>query len=175
MSNPYVELARKSLETYVVEGKKIKAPKDLPREMLTQQGGVFVSIKIDGQLRGCIGTIAPTQENLAQEIIENAISAGCRDPRFYPVNERELKDLEYSVDVLKEPEPVKSLDELNPKKYGVIVQQGIRKGLLLPNLEGIDTPQEQVYIACQKAGIDPKSDFEMQRFEVIRYKEDPQE
>lgn len=169
--NPYTRLARESLETYVIEGKKIDLPPDLPEEMLKQRAGVFVSLKKKGQLRGCIGTVAPTKDCIAREIIENAISAGCRDPRFYPVTENELKDLEYSVDVLKEPEPIKSLEELDPQKYGVIVRKGYRSGLLLPNLEGIDTPQQQVYIACQKAGIDPMEDFEMLRFEVIRYKE----
>ncbi len=169
--NPYIRLARESLEAYVIEGKKIDLPPDLPEEMLKQRAGVFVSLKKGGQLRGCIGTVAPTRDCIAREIIENAISAGCRDPRFYPVSEKELKDLEYSVDVLKEPEPIRSLEELDPQRYGVIVKKGYRSGLLLPNLDGIDTPQQQVYIACQKAGIDPGGDFEMLRFEVIRYKE----
>lgn len=167
--DPYVSLARKSLESYVKEGVVIEPPEGLPEELYRERAGVFVSIKKHGHLRGCIGTIAPTRDCIAREIIENAISAGCRDPRFFPVEENELNHLEYSVDVLKEPEPVSSMEQLDPERYGVIVRKGKRTGLLLPNLEGIDTVEEQVEIACQKAGINPKEGFQIERFEVIRH------
>ncbi len=166
----YVALARKSLEAFVREGKMIEMPQVLPKEMKTDRAGVFVSIKKDGQLRGCIGTIAPTRENIAGEIIYNAISSGTEDPRFFPVGSSELGSLVYSVDVLMKPEPINSVDELDVEKYGVIVRSGHRSGLLLPNLEGVDTPEEQVDIALQKAGINKNEDYSMQRFEVIRHK-----
>ena len=165
----YVRLARESLETYIRTGKVMDLGDGLPNPMLNSRAGVFVTIKQYGQLRGCIGTIEATQENIAWEIVKNAISAGTRDPRFFPVEEEELDSLVYSVDVLKEPEPIETLDELDVKRYGVIVSHGSRSGLLLPNLEGIDTPQEQVKIALQKAGIDEDEEYVMQRFEVIRH------
>jgi len=129
-------LARKSLEHYVKYKEKLKVPEDLDEEFLNSRRGVFVSIHKDGMLRGCIGTIKPVRKNLAEEIIENAISAGTEDPRFDPVTEEELPKLVYSVDVLKDPEPVSSIDDLDPKRYGVIVSKGLRRGLLLPNLDG---------------------------------------
>ena len=168
-SDPYVKLAIETLETYVRTGNKIEIPEDLPEEMLTDRAGVFVSLKKYGELRGCIGTIAPTTINIAAEIIQNAISAGIRDPRFSPVRKEELSDLVYSVDVLGEPEPIESKKELNVKKYGVIVRSGYRTGLLLPNLEGVDTVDYQVSIALQKAGIRSNEPYEMERFEVIRH------
>ncbi len=167
--DPYVALARKSLEMYVADGTVIEMPDVLPPEMAFNRAGVFVSIKKAGQLRGCIGTIAPTRKNIADEIIHNAISSGTQDPRFSPVEEDELDTLVYSVDVLGEPEVISSLDELDVKTYGVIVTKGRRSGLLLPDLEGIDTPQKQVEIALWKAGISPSDDYKMERFEVIRH------
>jgi len=148
--DPYVSLARRALETYILKGEIIKPDTDLPREMLEERAGVFVSLKKNGQLRGCIGTIEPVRNNIAEEIIYNAINAGVRDPRFMPVDGSELADLIYSVDVLTKPEPVNSKDELDPKKYGVIVRSGARSGLLLPNLEGVDTVKEQIEIASRK-------------------------
>jgi len=168
-SDEYVMLARKSLEHYVKYKKKIEVPKGLNSELMNERRGAFVSIKKHGMLRGCIGTIEPTKENLAEEIIENAISAGTRDPRFPPVTEEELPELVYSVDVLKEPEVISSIDDLDPKRYGVIVSKGFRKGLLLPDLEGIDTPEKQVEIALQKAGIFEFEKYTLERFEVIRH------
>ncbi|MGI5851361.1 MAG: AmmeMemoRadiSam system protein A [Caldicoprobacterales bacterium] len=165
----YVRLAREALETYVRTGKIMDLADGIPDSMLNSRAGVFVTIKQHGQLRGCIGTIESTQENIAGEIVKNAISAGTRDPRFFPVEEEELESLVYSVDVLKEAEPIETLDELDVKRFGVIVSHGSRSGLLLPNLEGIDTPREQVKIALQKAGIDEDEDYVMQRFEVIRH------
>lgn len=167
--DPYVALARKSLEMYVADGSIIDMPDVLPPEMAFNRAGVFVSIKKAGQLRGCIGTISPTRKNIADEIIHNAISAGSQDPRFSPVEEDELDTLVYSVDVLGEPEEINSLDELDVKTYGVIVRKGRRSGLLLPDLEGVDTPQKQVEIALWKAGISPSDDYTMERFEVIRH------
>lgn len=164
----YVRLARESLESYVRTGKRLAAPDPLPPE-LQGRAGVFVSLKKHGQLRGCIGTIEPTQPNLAEEIIENAISAGTRDPRFWPVRPEELPELVYSVDVLSRPEPVSSPAELDPKRYGVIVRGRGRSGLLLPDLEGIDTVEEQVRIAKEKAGLGPHDEVRLERFEVKRY------
>lgn len=167
--DPYVRLARLSLETYIKTGKFLKTPNDLPDEMTKNKAGVFVSLKKYGELRGCIGTIAPVTGSIAKEIIRNAVSAGVEDPRFSPVREDELEDLVYSVDVLKEPEPVYSLDELDVKRYGVIVSAGRRRGLLLPNLEGVDTVEKQISIARRKAGINENEEIQIERFEVVRH------
>lgn len=166
----YVRLARKSLESYILNRRKIGIPDNLPKEMLSKRAGVFVSIKKHGNLRGCIGTIAPTTGNIAEEIIENAINAGVGDPRFNQIRADEIDDLEYSVDVLGEAELIRSLDELDPKKYGVIVTKGFRRGLLLPNLEGVDTVEEQIGIALRKAGISDDEDYSIEKFEVTRHK-----
>jgi MEMO1 family protein len=165
----YVNLARKALETYVTDKKILGAPKALPNEMLEEKAGAFVSIKKHGQLRGCIGTTGPTRKNIAEEIINNAISSGTRDPRFNSIEASELDSLVYSVDILKEPEPINTIEELDVIKYGVIVRHGARSGLLLPNLEGVDTPEQQVSISLQKAGIRPEEEYTMERFEVIRH------
>ncbi|MDO5519717.1 MAG: AmmeMemoRadiSam system protein A [bacterium] len=165
----YVKLARASLEHYVVTGEELPLPKNLSEEMLDQEAGVFVSVKKEGALRGCIGTIAPVQENIAKEIIANAISAAVNDPRFDPIEKNELKDLVISVDVLGSPEPITSKEELDVKRYGVIVTKGYKRGLLLPNLDGIDTPEEQISIAKQKAGIQEEEQVNLERFEVVRH------
>ncbi len=166
----YVKLARLSLETYIKTKKRIKIPDNLPEEMLVNRAGTFVSLKKHGQLRGCIGTISPVTDCIAEEILRNAISAGTEDTRFSKVTEGELKDLVYSVDVLAEAEPIKSVAELDVKRYGVIVTHGYKRGLLLPNLEGVDTPKRQVSIALQKAGIKEDGTYTMERFEVVRHK-----
>ena len=169
----YTALAKLSLETYVRSGKKLKLTEELeaklPEEMLTQRAGAFVSLKKEGKLRGCIGTIQGVQRNLAEEIMENAVSAGVYDPRFAPVVEEELPELVYSVDVLGEAERIAGPEQLDVKRYGVIVTKGYRRGLLLPNLEGIDTVEEQVAIAMQKAGISDAQGMTLERFEVIRH------
>ena len=165
----YVKLARETIENYIKQGKTITPPPDLPEEMVNQKAGVFVSLKKFGDLRGCIGTFMPTQENIAQEIIRNAISAAVDDPRFSPVNASELEDLSISVDVLSAPEEVKDTSQLDPKKYGVIVSSGYKKGLLLPDLEGVDTVEYQINIAKRKAGIYPDEKVKLYRFEVKRY------
>jgi AmmeMemoRadiSam system protein A len=165
----YVRLARETIENYVKYVKIISPPKDLPEEMIKQKAGVFVSIKKFGNLRGCIGTFMPTQENIAHEIIRNAVNAAVDDPRFPAVTVSELNDLTISVDVLSSSEEISDISELNPKKYGVIVSSGYKKGLLLPDLEGVDTVKEQVDIAKRKAGIYPGEKVKLYRFEVKRY------
>jgi hypothetical protein len=136
---------------------------------MSQRAGVFVSLKKYGELRGCIGTFEPTRANVAEEIIANAISSATRDPRFPPVNTAELPHLSYSVDVLTKPEPVESQNELDPKRYGVIVESGGQRGLLLPDLEGVNTVEEQISICRQKGGILPHEPVKLYRFEVKRY------
>jgi AmmeMemoRadiSam system protein A len=165
----FVKLAKETVEAFVRHGNVIRRP-STPTPEMDAKAGVFVSLKIKGQLRGCIGTFQPTTENIAEEIIQNAISAATRDPRFHPVRQEELAGLEYSVDVLSEPEKINSKRELDPKKYGVIIKSGGRKGLLLPDLEGVDTVDEQISIASMKAGIYVGEDIELYRFEVKRYK-----
>ncbi len=166
--HPLVQLARRAIETYVRTGEMLPPPEHLVPEM-RQRAGAFVSLHVDGALRGCIGTIEPIQANLAQEIIGNAVSAAVHDPRFGAVREDELAALEISVDVLSEAEPIQSVDELDPSRYGVIVESGLRRGLLLPDLEGVDTAAQQVEIALRKAGINPRERFKMLRFRVVRY------
>ncbi len=146
----------------------IDPPADLPREFLSRRAGVFVSIKKDGMLRGCIGTYLPTTGNIAEETIANAIKAATQDPRFPPVRPEELPHLEVSVDILSEPEPCTEKD-LDPKRYGVIVEKGYRVGLLLPDLEGVDTVEEQLRIAKMKAGIPPDEPCKIYRFTVERH------
>lgn len=166
--HPLVQLARKTIETYVRESKVIDPPAELTPEM-KEKAGVFVSLHRRGELRGCIGTFAPTTENIAKEIIRNAVESSTRDPRFPPVRPEELADLEISVDVLTDPVPVKSAAELNAKKYGVIVKSGPRRGLLLPDIPGVDTVEEQIAICRRKAWIDEDEPVELFRFEVRRY------
>lgn len=165
----YISLARKTIETYLKTGEIISVPADLPEEMLKKQAGVFVSIHEEHNLRGCIGTITPIRNNIAEEIIENAISAATRDYRFSPIEKEEIPYLEISVDVLNPPEDISSIDDLDVKKYGVIVSSGEKRGLLLPNLEGIDTVEEQVQIAMRKGNITNREEITLQRFEVIRH------
>ncbi|MDE6053759.1 MAG: AmmeMemoRadiSam system protein A, partial [Lachnospiraceae bacterium] len=137
--------------------------------LYSQKAGVFVSIKENGSLRGCIGTIHAVQTSVAEEIIENAISAACGDPRFLPVREEELGELVVSVDVLGDTEVIDTPDKLDVKRYGVIVTKGRKRGLLLPNLDGIDTVEEQIAVARHKAGIGEEEDITLERFEVIRH------
>lgn len=164
-----VWLARQTLECYVTTGKLPELPDGLPAFLRNERAGVFVSIKKNGRLRGCIGTIEPTQPDIAEEIRQNAISSGTRDPRFPPVRPDELADLVYSVDVLSPAEPVGDAGMLDVLRYGVIVTSGRKRGLLLPNLEGVDTVAEQLRIACEKAGIRPGESYTLERFEVVRH------
>ena len=150
----YVQLARAAVNSWVER----------------RRAGVFVSLHKDGMLRGCIGTIQAVKRNIAEEIVENGISAAAKDPRFSPVRPEELEALEISVDVLGKPEKIRSKEELDVKRYGVIVTKGFRRGLLLPNLDGVDTVQQQLSIALRKAGLSEREkDFEMERFEVVRH------
>ncbi len=166
----WVKLARLSLETYVKTGKRLdRLPDGLPAELMDRTAGAFVSLHAHGQLRGCIGTTGPTTESVAWEIVQNAVSACSRDPRFVPVGVEELDSLEYSVDVLGEPEAISSPEQLDVKKYGVIVSCGGRRGLLLPDLEGVDTVEQQIDIARQKGGIGPREKYALERFEVVRH------
>lgn len=169
--DPYVRLARASLEAYVREGRRIAPCANVPAELLETRAGCFVSLKVDGNLRGCIGTIEPTRASLAEEICANAISAGTRDPRFAALREDELDELVYDVDVLTKPQRIASADELDPKRYGVIVSCADgRRGLLLPDLDGVDTVDEQLRIAAQKGRIDLDfDDYRLERFEVVRH------
>ncbi|MGB2762017.1 MAG: AmmeMemoRadiSam system protein A [Minisyncoccales bacterium] len=168
----YISIAKKAVEIYINQGEIIKPPKDLPKEFLNEKAGVFVNIENQGKLRGCIGTYLPTKENIAREIIHNAIAAATEDYRFSPIQEEELPELSYTVYVLDKPEQIKSIDELDPKKYGILVKSqsfspgsdvifepapraNSKSGLLLPDLEGINTVEKQISVACQKGGINP--------------------
>ncbi len=164
-----VQLAKKAIEEYVNNKETISPPPELTEEM-REKSGVFVSLKKHGQLRGCIGTFLPSTNNVAKETIRNAISAATEDPRFHKVKQGELEEMTYSVDVLSPPVGVNDISELDPQKYGVIVVKGFRKGLLLPNLEGVDTVKEQLRITKLKAGIDPDDhEIEIYKFDVRRF------
>lgn len=165
--SPPVKWARMVIESYITNQSQPQLPDEM-KYLLEDKAGTFVSLKKHGQLRGCIGTISPAYGSLAEEIAENAISAATRDPRFLPVENHELDDLVYLVDILGKPEPA-TREQLDPKRYGVIVKMGGRRGLLLPDLEGVDTVEEQLRIACQKAGIRPDENYSIERFEVVRY------
>lgn len=167
-NSPLVQLARQTIELYVKAGKILSSPAELAPEMM-EKAGVFVSLKKHGQLRGCIGTFQPTTPNVAREIIRNAIESATGDPRFSPVTADELAQLEISVDVLSAPEKAGSVQELDAKKYGVIVSAGARRGLLLPDLPGVNSPAEQIAICRRKAGIGEKEKVELSRFQVRRY------
>lgn len=186
--NPYVFLAKQAVETYIKERKIIEPPKDLPEELLKRQAGTFVTIEKNGKLRGCIGTYLPTRINIAEEIIRNAIAAATEDYRFGPIQEKELSSLSYTVYILSYPEPVENIKELDPKKWGIIVktvpfvypnqQEDVvfnghlvaKTGLLLPDLKGVDTPEKQISIACQKGGIDPmKEKIFIYKFTVEKF------
>ena len=164
-----VRLAKDSLEKYIRTRTLLKRPDNLPEWMTVQRAGTFVSLHKHGDLRGCIGTISPWSDCVADEIIALAVEAGTRDPRFYPVTAEELPELEYNVDVLSEPEPAER-DQLDARRYGVIVTLGSRRGLLLPDLEGVDTPGQQISIALRKAGIRPDEPYKLERFTVERHK-----
>ena len=173
--DPYAALARLSLEARLKEGKVITLEDakhlSLPSDISTKAGGVFVTLKEHGSLRGCIGTIEGQRASLGEEIIENAVSAGLRDSRFDPVTVSELPYLSYSVDILYKAERISSIDELDPKVYGVIVSKGHRRGLLLPNIEGVDTKEYQLEIALKKGGINKNENYVMERFKVERHGE----
>ena len=168
-SDAYVKLARESAEYFVNNGRKMDVPAWVPQELLNEKAGAFVSIHKFGRLRGCIGTILPTTGSLAEEIIRNAVSAVSEDNRFDPVEEEELPWLDINVDVLTPPERISSESELDVKKYGVIVECGYKRGLLLPDLDGVDTVEQQISIAMRKGHIAPGSSIDLYRFEVKRH------
>lgn len=165
----YVRLARKTIENYIRMGSIISLPEKLPKEMYAHRAGVFVSIKKEGRLRGCIGTLQASQPSIAEEILHNAISAAVNDPRFSPIDPEELDRLTISVDVLGEMEKIESQSQLDVKRYGVVVTSAHKRGLLLPNLEGVDTAADQIAIAKRKAGIGEEEEFHLERFEVVRH------
>ncbi|WP_041076618.1 AmmeMemoRadiSam system protein A [Thermotoga caldifontis] len=169
--HPFVKWAIKSIESYILDGRMVDPIKDgAPEELLNRRAGAFVSLHLlDGSLRGCIGTFMPTRSNLALEIRDNAIAAATQDPRFEPVTPEELDDIEVTVDILSEPEKVADTSQLDPKRYGVIVVSGYRRGLLLPDLPGVDSVEEQLRIALRKAGISERERFDVYRFTVERY------
>lgn len=168
MSSPLVQLAKDTVAAYVTDGKIFSPPPELTPEMALR-AGVFVSIHKDKELRGCIGTIAPHKANVAEEIIANAISAATRDPRFDPITPDELEALTISVDVLSAPEQVEDETQLDSKRYGLIVECGYRRGLLLPDLPGVESVQEQIDICRAKGGIRPGEQIKLYRFEVSRH------
>lgn len=169
-ADPVVALARASVEAFVATGSAFEVPGDLPPGLLDRRAGAFVSLHEHGELRGCIGTIGPTQPDLAHEIVRNGILAATEDPRFPPVACDELDYLDYSVDVLDEPEPVFDVSDLDAREYGVIVTKGWRRGLLLPNLDGVETVEQQIAIAKRKAGIGrDEGGVLLERFRVVRH------
>ncbi|HEY5431884.1 MAG TPA: AmmeMemoRadiSam system protein A [Coriobacteriia bacterium] len=163
-----VRLARETIESYVRDG-TIVTPPAVVDPVLPPRAGAFVSLHLDGLLRGCIGTTEPTRATLGEEIVRNAVQAATQDPRFPPVRPEELAGLEIKVDVLHPPQRIETLEELDPRIYGVITTCGWRRGLLLPDLEGVDTCEDQVAIAMSKAGIATGEPISLERFKVDRY------
>lgn len=171
--NSLVSLAKSAVENYIKERRVISPPKDLPKELFERKAGVFVTIEKDGRLRGCVGTYLPVRDNIGEEIIHNAIAAATEDYRFGAIKKAELPRLSYIVYILQKPEKVLDLAELNPKKFGIIVKAGEKSGLLLPDLEGVNTVAEQISICCQKGGIMLKQEnVEIYKFTVEKYEED---
>jgi len=168
--NSYTKLARSNILNYFKTGKSLLASDIFDKELLNNKKGVFVSLKIGGELRGCIGTIEAVTASVGEEILNNSLSAAFHDPRFSPLREHELYEADISVDLLYPAEKCR-FDELDPINYGVIVTYGRKRGLLLPNLEGVDSKEDQVSIALQKGGINSSEPYEIERFKVERYKE----
>ncbi len=169
--NPFLKLARKAVKEYVNSGRVIEPSSKLPSELLDKKAGVFVTIKKKGELRGCLGTYLPVRDNIAEEIVNNAVAACSKDHRFPPVRKEELSGLKFEVYILEEPEKVEDISFLDPKKYGVLVKKGLRSGLLLPGLEEIETPEEQLAIVCRKAGLSSSNEVEIFRFRAEKYEE----
>ena len=166
--HPLAKLAKETIRSYITEGVIPQSPENVAEEFMEKRG-VFVSIKKHGQLRGCIGTVEPTKNNIAEEVIHNAVSASTKDPRFPSITPDELEDLAISIDLLSPLEKVTDPSQLDPKKYGVLVSSKFKKGILLPDLDGIDTVEEQLRIAKRKGGISRREKFKIQRFEVKRF------
>lgn len=168
--NPYTRLARKNLDNYFNLGRLLTREEIEDKKLLEDRKGVFVSLKMNGELRGCIGTIMPTTDSVGEEIIRNSLSAALNDPRFAPLKKEELVEIDISVDLLYPPEKA-NFEDLDPYNYGVIVTYGNKKGLLLPNLEGVENKEEQLEIAMNKGGISPSDKYTLERFKVERFKE----
>ena len=170
--NQYSSLAKETIEKYIKNGETISSPEELPKKM-DRKAGTFVTIIKNGDLRGCIGTFLPTKENIAQEIISNAIVAATKDYRFEPIKESELNQLSYEVSILSEPEIIKNIGELDPKKFGIIVKTAnppLKSALLLPDIEGVDTVKKQISITCRKGDINPETEeIEIYKFKVEKY------
>lgn len=164
-------LARRAVEEYIVSGNEVEVDEDELPEILKKEAGVFVTLKKNGELRGCMGTFRPVQKNAAYEIISNAMTAAENDPRFPEVDKSEFDEIVISVDILSEAEEVDDKSELDPSKYGILVKGGHQTGLLLPDLEGVDTAEEQVNIARRKAGLRPDDKIDIFRFSVKRFSE----
>ena len=171
-AHPLVKLAAQAIETFLSDQRVIEPPETLFTEMpdARMRAGVFVCLKRQGELRGCVGTTEPVQGTLAKEVIENAIGSAIRDPRFPPIQRSELEDLEISVDVLGPAELVLDLSGLDHRRYGIILRSGLRHGVLLPDIEGINSVAEQVEVARKKAGLRSDDPVEIRRFEVKRYR-----
>ncbi|MFA5107402.1 MAG: AmmeMemoRadiSam system protein A [Patescibacteria group bacterium] len=169
--NYYVSLARQAIRSFLQSGMILAVPDDTPEALRHDRAAVFVSLHKNGELRGCIGTLEPTTDCVAEEVIANAIAAATRDPRFEPMKLSELSQTDIKVDRLNTPEPA-TRGSLNPQKYGVIVQSRQQRGVLLPDIEGVNTVAEQVSIAASKAGIDVTKDkYSLQRFTITRFSE----
>jgi len=167
--HPFIALARQAIETYLETGRVISSPDPLPEEM-AEPGAVFVSLHlVSGLLRGCRGTITPTEPNLAQAITQTAIASATDDPRFMPMSLTETGGLDIKIDVLGPMEPVTDISQLDEKKYGVLIQSGKRRGLLLPDIAAVDSVSRQLELVRQKAGIGPDEPVELFRFTVTRY------
>ncbi len=173
--NPHNSLAKKAVETFIEKQEFISFPKNTPKKLLNQKKGVFVTIEKNGNLRACIGTYLPTQKNIAEEIIQNAVSAATEDYRFGPIKKEELSELRYTVYLLEQPQLIDNIRELNPKKYGIIVKTvglPLKSALLLPGLRGIDTIEKQISVACQKGEINPNIEkLAIYKFSVRKFKE----
>jgi AmmeMemoRadiSam system protein A len=172
--NPLVSLAKKTVEKYVKNGTVLEIPDDFPKEFLGKKAGTFVTIMEKGELRGCIGTFLPTKDNVAEEIIQNAVAAATEDWRFDQISVSELPRLSYEVSILSNPEQIKDVSDLDAKKFGIIVKSASSGncGLLLPDLEGVNTPQEQIDICCKKGDINPKKEnLLIYRFTAEKYKQ----
>ncbi len=164
-----IDWAEKVIKSYVAEGRIPSLEECKDEDLVRNKAGCFVTIHgRDGSLRGCIGTLSPSTGSLAEEIRSNALSSATRDPRFPPLSAEELDDIFLSVDVLEKPEEC-SIEELDPKEYGIVVELGARKGVLLPDLAGVNTVADQIRIALAKAGISEREDYKIYRFKVTRY------
>lgn len=167
--HPYISLAQESIHHYLNHHEKLSCPEPLTKDM-ESRSGAFVSIKKLKQLRGCIGTLEPCEPNLAMEIIENSLKAALHDPRFSPVTAEELQDLTYSIDVIRPLEKISSVEELDPHTYGLVVRSNGKQGVLLPDLEGVDSAEEQIQICRAKGKIPEDDPVEMYRFKVDRFR-----